>query len=57
MVTTGATHALFCAIQTLLENGDECLMFEPFYTNYIEHVQFSGATPVTAAMVRDQETN
>ena len=35
--------------------GDEVLMFEPFYSQYVNHIEFAGAKIVTAPMTTNQE--
>lgn len=45
-VTTGATQAIFTAIQALAHPGDEVIVFEPAYDSYIPAVRLAGATPV-----------
>ena len=35
----------------LVGPGDEVLMFEPYYTQYVNHIEFAGAKIVTAPMV------
>lgn len=42
-VTSGATEALFAAIQGLCDVGDEVVMFEPFYDSYRASVCMAGA--------------
>ncbi|MBA3415142.1 MAG: aminotransferase class I/II-fold pyridoxal phosphate-dependent enzyme [Chloroflexia bacterium] len=48
-VTSGATEAIFAALQALLGPGDEAIAFEPFYDSYLPSVALAGATlrPVT----------
>jgi methionine aminotransferase len=46
-VTTGATQAIFTAIQALAHPGDEVIVFEPAYDSYIPAVRLAGARPVT----------
>ena len=48
-VTSGATEAIFDAIQALLDPGDELIAFEPFYDSYLPSVRLAGGTlrPVT----------
>ena len=48
VVTTGACEALFCSIHHLVEKGDEVVTFEPYYTSYVNYVEFAGATLKTA---------
>ena len=45
-VTTGATQAIFTAIQALAHPGDEAIVFEPAYDSYLPAVQLAGAMPV-----------
>jgi len=45
-VTTGATQAIFTAIEALAHPGDEVIVFEPAYDSYLPAVQLAGATPV-----------
>ncbi len=48
-VTSGATEAIFDAIQAFLGPGDELIVFEPFYDSYLPSAVLAGATlrPVT----------
>ena len=46
-VTTGATQAIFTAVQALAHPGDEVIVFEPAYDSYVPAVQLAGARPVT----------
>ena len=34
-VTCGATEAMMCAMLAVVEPGDEVIVFEPFYENYV----------------------
>ncbi|MBS2021784.1 MAG: aminotransferase class I/II-fold pyridoxal phosphate-dependent enzyme [Deltaproteobacteria bacterium] len=43
-VTSGCTEALFDALTGLLEPGDECVLFEPFYDSYAAAASLAGAT-------------
>lgn len=42
-VTSGATEAIFATIQGLCEEGDEVVLFEPFYDSYPACVRMAGA--------------
>lgn len=42
----GAMEALFAAIVSLIDTGDEVLLFDPSYASHIEQVVFAGGTPV-----------
>ena len=55
MVTNGAIGALYGAIMNLVGPGDEVLMFEPYYSQYINHIEFSGAQVKTSPMYTDDE--
>jgi N-succinyldiaminopimelate aminotransferase len=43
-VTSGATEAIFAAIQGTCDAGDEVILFEPFYDSYRASVSMAGAT-------------
>ncbi len=45
-VTTGAMEALAIAIATIIDDGDEVLLFDPGYPSYIEQTLFAGGKPV-----------
>jgi methionine aminotransferase len=46
-VTPGGTYALFTALATVLQPGDEVIVFEPAYDCYIPQIELMGATAVT----------
>lgn len=43
-VTSGATEAIFDAMQALVGPGDEVVVFEPFYDSYLPSAIMAGAT-------------
>lgn len=45
-VVPGATEALFCAIQTSVQRGDEVIIFDPAYDSYQPAIELSGGTAV-----------
>jgi aminotransferase len=45
-VTCGATEAMMCAMLAVVEPGDEVIVFEPFYENYVPDAAMSGANLV-----------
>lgn len=51
LVTNGAIGSIFAVIMNLVQEGDEVLMFEPYYTQYVNHIEFAGAKIVTAPMI------
>lgn len=46
-VTPGGTYALYTALTTILQPGDEVIVFEPAYDCYIPAVELNGAKAVT----------
>ncbi len=44
-VTSGATEAIFSAIQGVCDAGDEVVLFEPYYDSYKASVAMAGAVP------------
>jgi aminotransferase len=50
LVTSGATGAMYCALLALLNPGDECLIFEPFYGYHILTLRSQRIVPVTVPL-------
>lgn len=46
LVTVGAEHALFIALEALLDPGDEVIIPEPCFSPYLEQVKLANGTPV-----------
>jgi aspartate aminotransferase len=46
IVVNGGMHGLFAAFATLLDPGDEVLMFSPYWTPIVDVVVYHGASPV-----------
>jgi methionine aminotransferase len=46
-VTPGGTYALYTALTTILQPGDEVIVFEPAYDCYIPAIELNGAKAVT----------
>lgn len=44
-VFAGATEGIACAMMSLVEPGDEVVLFEPYYDSYRACVSMAGATP------------
>jgi len=44
-VTSGATEAIFSAIQGICDAGDEVVLFEPYYDSYEASIAMAGAVP------------
>jgi N-succinyldiaminopimelate aminotransferase len=49
-VTSGATEAIFAAIQGICDPGDEVVLFEPYYDSYKPSVRMAGAVPRIATL-------
>ncbi|MEX0879716.1 MAG: methionine aminotransferase [Thermoanaerobaculia bacterium] len=49
-VTSGATEAIFAAIQGICDPGDEVVLFEPYYDSYKASVRMAGAVPRIATL-------
>jgi aspartate/methionine/tyrosine aminotransferase len=45
-VTCGATEAMLATLLSIIDPGDEVIVFQPFYENYGPDTLLSGATPV-----------
>lgn len=45
-VTPGGTYALYTALTTILQPGDEVIVFEPAYDSYIPAIELNGARAV-----------
>jgi len=45
-VTPGGTYAIYTALTTVLQPGDEVIVLEPAYDSYIPNIEINGAIPV-----------
>ena len=45
-VTSGATEAIFCAINAMVNPGDRVIVFEPYYDSYSQCIANAGGTLV-----------
>ncbi|MCC7257593.1 MAG: pyridoxal phosphate-dependent aminotransferase [Gammaproteobacteria bacterium] len=50
-VTSGATEALYCAIQACVGAGDEAIVFDPAYDSYEPAIRLAGARTVHVPLV------
>lgn len=50
VVTSGASAAFYGACLTLLDEGSEVLLFEPYYGYHVGHLKACGAVPVMVEM-------
>jgi methionine transaminase len=46
-ITAGATQALYAAFTTIVNPGDEVIIFEPAYDSYIPAIKVNGGIPVS----------
>jgi methionine aminotransferase len=49
-VTPGGTYAIYTALTTILNKGDEVIVFEPAYDSYIPNIEINGAVAVPIAL-------
>jgi len=45
-ITPGATYAIYTTLTTVLNSGDEVIVFEPAYDSYVPNIIVNGAIPV-----------
>lgn len=50
-ITPGGSYAIYTAFTTILERGDEVIVFEPAYDSYIPNIIANGAVPVRIPLV------
>jgi methionine transaminase len=50
-ITPGGTYAIYTAFTTILQPGDEVIVFEPAYDSYIPNIEINGAKAVTINLV------
>ncbi len=46
IVSCGAKHSVYNAMQVLLDSGDEVILIAPYWMTYAEQVRLGGGTPV-----------
>ena len=49
-VTPGGTYAIYTALTTVLQPGDEVIVFEPAYDSYIPNIEINGGKAVLIAL-------
>lgn len=45
-ITPGGTYAIYTALTTIIQPGDEVIVFEPAYDSYIPNIEINGGIPV-----------
>jgi aspartate aminotransferase len=49
LVTNGGKHAVYAALATLVDDGDEVLLPAPYWVTYPEAIRLAGGTPVVVS--------
>jgi aspartate/methionine/tyrosine aminotransferase len=49
-ITSGVTEAMHAALLSLVDPGDEVIVFEPFYDCYVPCIRMAGAVPVAVTL-------
>ena len=49
-ITPGGTYAIYTALTTVLQKGDEVIIFEPAYDSYIPNIEINGAVAVPISL-------
>ena len=52
-ITPGGTYAIFTALTTILQHGDEVIVLEPAYDSYVPDILVNGAVPVLVPLHPD----
>ncbi|HEX2682974.1 MAG TPA: methionine aminotransferase [Ferruginibacter sp.] len=50
-ITPGGTYAIYTALTTILQPGDEVIVFEPAYDSYIPNIEINGGIPILIPLV------
>ncbi len=53
-ITPGGTYALYTALTTILQPGDEVIVFEPAYDCYIPAIELNGAVAITIPLTANE---
>ncbi len=54
-ITVGAMEALAVGLTTIIQPGDEVIIFNPGYTSYTEQVILAGGKPVYVPLIENKE--
>ncbi|RYD91163.1 MAG: aminotransferase class I/II-fold pyridoxal phosphate-dependent enzyme [Sphingobacteriales bacterium] len=49
-ITPGGTYAIYTAFTTVLQKGDEVIVFEPAYDSYIPNIEINGAIAIPVSL-------
>ncbi len=53
IVTIGGMEALFLALSTIIDPGDEVIVHAPYYVNYVQMIRLCGGVPVLIETTED----
>lgn len=52
-ITPGATYAIYTALSTIVNPGDEIIYFEPAYDSYVPGIRLNGGIPIAIPLNED----
>ncbi|MEW6182373.1 MAG: pyridoxal phosphate-dependent aminotransferase [Bacillota bacterium] len=55
VVSCGAKHSLYNALEVLVEEGDEVIIPAPYWVSYIEQVKLTGAKPIVVQTLPEND--
>ncbi len=55
-ITPGATYAIYTAFTTVLQPGDEVILFEPAFDSYVPNIEINGAIAVPVPLIHPDYT-
>ena len=55
LITNGLTQASFSSLMAYLNEGDEVILFEPFYPQHIKKIELLGGKPVPVILKHEDE--
>jgi methionine aminotransferase len=56
-ITPGATYAIYTALTTILQPGDEVIVFDPCYDSYVPAIEMNGGKPIFVQLDENFELN
>ena len=55
MVTTSGCHAMWLVLEAILDDGDEVIIHEPYFTPYPQQIELARGKPITLETYEDEE--
>lgn len=55
MVTTSACHALWLSLESIVNDGDEVIIFSPYFTPYLDQIKLTRGVPVDCPTSADND--